>query len=140
MLGEVECSGFVEILKQSQQGIGPYQSSPALSFTLKLLCQVSDAVCSAVAILCVQSDSERDHSISCCRANHYSYLNLSGFAGGTCPVLGGIPSSHGSGVIFLLTKDTAVQHSSPYPFSLARSLLPRDKMHHIPISLALVLE
>lgn len=56
------------------------------------------------------------------------------------PCAGEIPSSHGSGWFFLLTKDTAVQHSSPYPFSLARSSLPRDKMPHIPISLALVLE
>ncbi|KAL1258167.1 hypothetical protein QQF64_011411 [Cirrhinus molitorella] len=59
---------------------------------------------------------------------------------GTCPVLGGIPSSHGSGIIFLLTKDMAVQHSSPHPFSLARRLLPGDKMPHIPFSLVLVLE
>lgn len=97
MLGEVECSGFVEILKQSQRGTGPYQSSPALSFTLNLLCLFSDAVCSAVAILCVQSESERNHSITCCRANHYSYLNLSGFAGGPCPVLGKFPQAMAQG-------------------------------------------
>lgn len=99
-------------------------------------------VYSSVSILCAQSESERNHSVSCacCQANHYSYLNLSGFAGGTCPVLGGIPSSHASGVIFLLTKDTAVQHSSPHPFSLARISLPGNKMPHIPISLVVVLE
>ncbi len=140
MLGEVECSGFVEILKQSQRGTGPYQV--AQLHTEFIVSGSRLEVCSAGSILCVQSESELDHSVSsaCCKANHYSYLNLSGFAGGICPVLGGIPSSNGSGVFFLLTKDTAVQHSSPHPFSLARSSLPGDKMPHIPISLVLVLE
>ncbi len=59
-------------------------------------------VCSAGSILCVQSESELDHSVSsaCCKANHYSYLNLSGFAGGICPVLGEFPQATAQGYFF----------------------------------------